>query len=334
MSFPDNVIFFYNKVINKTFGQKYSILEKLLHKFNEEHDPPEILFLGDSTVVRGSYLDDDRRSIPEMLQGLLGKEIKVLSLAKGAYHTGIFYHLINMLNRTLNKPRLIILPINMRSFSPQWHLCPKYQFLSEIEHLKRNYKNNSSNLRCKIKKYRMPFHEIQVEYPMTTFRTVGEFEECLKSKPNEYYLQIERRKQLSIYFYLHKLTSNHPKLESLKDILKLVRKLDIKILLYITPVNYLAAGKNVGKNFHKHFSYNLSILKTMLKNENVLIIDNESFGEEEFRNTFKVCTDFANSLGREYFFHAEFLNEHLNEKGRTFLAEHISGITSNILKNI
>lgn len=316
---------FINRSINdlgdRIFGRKYRILDKIVNELDRSDTCPDILYLGDSTVLRVANEDADKRTIGEMLAGDIKGKAHVLEISHGAYHMEIFFHILNTLNVTRHRPKLIILPINIRSFSPQWHMQPKWQFKEEISLLIRYYSG------CGLKKYYRRLknqndHEsIPVQFPLSDMRTIGEFEKLRLNKNNPNVSQDNRRKELFIYFYLFQIPNNHPRLLKIKDIINLTGNLQSKILFYITPINIQAAIRNVGEEFSHYFSNNIDTVKNFIIKQNGCFLNDKETANHNFKSDSAVCVDYSRSLGSDYFFHSESIDEHLKQKGREFISK-------------
>ena len=241
----------------KIFGRSYDMLDKLVEAFDQQSVCPDILYLGDSTVLRVSNDDEDKRSTSDMLNEYFKGTSRVLGLSHGAYHLDIFYHLLSTLKRMSHRPHFIILPINMRSFSPQWYLRPNWQFGAEIELLVRYYSGHIHTRhyrKHKYRKYQDAYKKTPVHYPLSEIRTIGEFEDIRLSNYSSKVQQERRKRELFIYFYLYPISEGHPLLIKLREIMSLVKVLNCKIISYITPVNIIAARQNVGQEFDRYFS--------------------------------------------------------------------------------
>ena len=82
-------------------------------------DQREIIFFGDSTMGALGRNDRDKRPIGKMLEDRL-KE-KVSMIAGSAYSMEIYHAFCTYLKAHAERlPRWIIIPINLRSFSPVW----------------------------------------------------------------------------------------------------------------------------------------------------------------------------------------------------------------------
>jgi len=308
------------------FGRSYDMLDKLVEAFDQQYTCPDILFLGDSTVLRVSNDDEDTRSTSDMLGGYFKGTSRVLGLSHGAYHLEIFFHLLSTLKRMRHHPHLIILPINLRSFSPQWYLRPNWQFRAEIELLVRYYSDHIHTRhyrKHKYQKYQDAYKKTPVHFPLSEIRTIGEFEEIRLSNYSSKDQQERRKRELFIYFYLYPISEGHPLLVKLREIVSLVKVLNCKIISYITPVNVIAARQSVGKEFDRYFSKNLDVVSGILEKENIHVITGRENFNVDFLHDSAICLDYSQELGSDYFFHEQSIDDHLNQKGRRFISDGI-----------
>ncbi len=322
------------KVIDTILGRRYDILERIAREFDSGDSCPEIAYLGDSTVLRIADEDRDRRSTAEMLATDLSGRARVLELSHGAYHMGIYYHMVSTFRVTRKRPRVVVIPVNMRSFSPQWYLRPSWEFQAEIGLLHRYCSGKGLRLRYRRTEASNGYEQTRVEYPMTSLQTIGEFEKLRLSKPDSPAQQEERRRELFVYFFLHPISEGHPLLVKLTETVGLARALGLKIVFYMTPINTTAALKSVGREFEQHFSRNLQVVKDALTAEKCFLTANgQSEGNDCCDNPI-VCMDLSQSLGSDCFFHDGSIDEHLNERGRRFVSKRIGTIVLRFLQGV
>ena len=86
----------------------------------------DVLYLGDSTLV----LPAGEVTTGEILQELL-PDRHIDQIAHPAYGLDLFYDYVAHMDRHGAWPRTLVLPINLRSFSPAWDMRPAYQFERE-----------------------------------------------------------------------------------------------------------------------------------------------------------------------------------------------------------
>jgi hypothetical protein len=293
--------------------------------FDSDAGCPEILFYGDSVVERISRYDRDRRTLDQMVASLLEPQARLGCVSNSAYHMGVFYQLTRVLEVTKRKPRVLILPINMRSFSPQWDLNPLFQCEDHIETIK-NELNRLQGIDAadvieddpvdRMKKYL----ETDVAYPGTAFTRIRDFVNRIDSIPFWEKDRVARLKQLFIFHYMYPLNDSHPKLRLLRDTLTLIRGLGVDVVSYITPVNYQTAITYVGEPFLPAFNSNLRLIHRLTGSNGPA-----STGDSPMipidGGVFRDCSTWLDS---SYFFNKDNATEHLNEKGRGKLAERIA----------
>jgi hypothetical protein len=284
--------------------------EKIMELYSNS-DCPEILYLSDSVGERISDKDKNKSQFAEILKKRFRKQIHLDYITHTAYQSMIFYYLINILRFTRYKPQYIILPINLRSFSPQWDYNPLWQFDKEIFSIKSylDIKDDyfgSSGI-CEIMHYNKG--DLKVFYPGTELNTLKQFQDLVKLKNGSKNDYIHRKKNIFIYHYLYNLQKEHRKIIYFQRICSLMDKLHVKTFLYFTPINFKAGEKFVGAHFTEKVSKNIEIIKSSIqypKNNNVLLLKDYSF-----------------LLSPDKFFNEANPTEHLNESGRAILADSI-----------
>jgi hypothetical protein len=199
----------------------------------------------------------------------------------------------------------------MRSFSPQWDLNPAWQFNTEVDALK----NYMETREIPILPAASPvsFSEKErnmiLKYPFTELSSFEEFHNLIANDPSTDEEKIYRKKHIFIFHYLHPLVRTHPKLAYLTRIVELCRELDICLLLYITPINYMSGVRHVGSGFIDQMRANAAVIRQ----EVVSFLGNNSVH----------FLDLSEALLSDGFFHADESTEHLNQYGRMWLAEMI-----------
>ena len=293
----------------------YPELAKLVAYYGSRRNTPEVLYLGDSVLERISWSDKDKRTLDRMVAARLTDKMGLLSISHSAYHLKVYYHLLQILKVTDRKPRLVILPINMRSFSPQWNLNPAWQFEDEIDALKKYVETPGSKIPVLPEKAdHVPPTEVErmveVKYPFTELNYLGEFYDLIKDSPSMEDEKRYRKKQIYIFHYLYQLLPVNPRLLFLTKIIELLRELNINLLVYITPINYQGGNRYLGSDFIKLFQENVGVVRDILS----------PFLE---RGTVHFL-DIGQLLSSEYFFNVDEATEHLNQHGREQVAKVIA----------
>ncbi len=105
------IVFQVLRIIFKHKSETQDDLTILLKQFDVRKNSPTVLFLGDSVVERISFYDCDRRPLWKMVQSNLKDKLDVICISHSAYHTKMFYYIINTFRKMRQKPNYVILPI-------------------------------------------------------------------------------------------------------------------------------------------------------------------------------------------------------------------------------
>lgn len=303
------------------FQQERHPSSAFIHLFNTYHtkfNPPRVLLLGDSVAERVSWNDYDDRTLAEFVTINLKDQTDVAAVSYGGFTLNIFYHLVLALEKMKHKPELVVLPINMRNFSPQWDLEPTWQFRPVVEQINRFISNPSLNpfigqfpRETISPEVFNTFDATPVEFSLSPFDRIGQFRLMISAVPTTEEQRRFRLRQIFIFHYTNRLVRDHRKLVALECILKLLRSMKIPFLTYLTPLNVDAGIRLVGDEFVPLLHENVNVVSRLV-------------GEylTDGRSVFK---DWSETMRSNHFFHIDNATEHLNEAGRKNLAKAISG---------
>jgi hypothetical protein len=280
----------------------------------------DILYFGDSTV----RYPRDSQTTPQMLQEYFA-ERTVGEVSHAAYSLDLYLHYIQALVRHTAghdyRPELVIIPINMHSFAPEWDQRPEYQFTEEK--LVLDYGITWSRW------FGRPYSVFGgYDSPITTEQflnttvysdtmvvgNVAEFEAALGNARLEekedrrfvYYQTLPEEGLMAntlIYYYMMPLTAEHRKIQAMLQIVTLLQEQKIGLLFYITPVDTELGDVYLGESFRRRFTANKEVVLTLLAEHNVPVLD-LSYQLEPF-----YFTD----------------TEHLQQDGKRYIAEQLVG---------
>jgi hypothetical protein len=264
----------------------------------------DVLYLGDSTLYRGDYSEPDQRTLPAMLDELL-PELNVAGVYHDAYHLELLEYFCRYAAESPNKPKYIILPINMRSFSDERVKRPEYQFAKEKLFL--------SNRGSFFGTFFRPF---------TTFKAYD-----LQPITQEEYLDIEvfdgaellgtyrelrsfsPEKALPLHLracYRYQLHSDHPHIQALSRIAQLCNDANIKLIVYSTPTDYERGNEVIGEKFYYGIHSNLEEVELALIEQDIELL-NMTF-----------------SLKRESFAHTTYPDAYINADAKLQVARRLA----------
>ena len=294
----------------------YPCLVQLDKKFNQKASSPEILYLGDSVVERTSKTDEDIRSLGDMVVDALSPKLSCVTISHSAYHPLVYYNLVAAVESMTRFPMVVILPINMRCFSPQWDLQPYWQFDEEIQILK-NYQGSAGKkigrLRSR-KQEEIPLREIKtfngtiVNYPLSELDRIGQFVNLIDSRPHEDDKAFQRKREIFIFHYTYPLSSEHRKIFALRETIRLLHRMDVSVFAYLTPINVQAGERFAGSGFKNQLEKNVQIIKDLVKTH--------MWPGMQF-------ADWSSSFDSREFLSEDLATEHLNQSGRQKLSSWI-----------
>jgi len=270
----------------------------------------EVIYFGDSTIAAADQMDKDKRSIAEFLQDDV-TPLKVGRVDHGGYQLDLYLKFYQYIRRGTYHPEFVIVPINMRSFSPGWDMRPGYQFEWEKQILQKGrfmyyllYRPLAVFAHDIKRITNEEFWATPIFNGLGKVGTVKDFEAIdYASKTREVALQ------KTIYDYMFSLSSAHRKLQSLSVLIN-DKSPQTKLIFYITPVNY-EKGENYFQGIFKNrLAENVEVVKKMVQGGAIFLDLSTALPEKIFVG------------GKE----APFLDEHLNEEGRRFVAQSLAEI--------
>jgi hypothetical protein len=274
-------------------------------------DGIDIINFGDS-VLRDVHPDDvDKRYIPDMLQSLL-LDYRLASVDHFAYHPDIYADFCEYIARQKSRPQLVIVPVNMRSFSPTWDLRPRYHFIKEKQILACD--------RPVLEAFAKPLFVLKAfdlqpiiypEYINTPVYYDGEQVGICRDYDNPDYKEYsdEHIKNKILYRYMLPLSAEHRKVMSLARIARVLKQNGVKVIFYATPIDHQACKEHWGDEFTRHYNENIEVVRKALQQNGAELLD------------------LSCELAHEDFNWNLYPNEHMKEQGRmlvsTKLAERI-----------
>lgn len=295
-------------------GEGFTALRELQRHFDRTPAPP-VLYFGDSVVERISRDDADRRTLGELVVERMGGAEHCTCISHSAYHPAMFAALLRAVQRVQSQPRLVILPVNMRCFSPQWDHRPAYQFTKEISAIERFIADPSAPQETvepmvESREDLAAYDSISVRYPSSALSRIGDFRRIVESTPQTESERAYRLEQIFKFHYTHALTPGHRKLRALLACCESIRDMNARALLYITPINYQAGSRYAGPTFLPEYQRSVAVL-----------LDALARYEREGQVT---VVDWSTLLESRYFVQPDIANEHLNYSGRMRLANEIA----------
>jgi hypothetical protein len=296
---------------------KRSIPEMIPRISEAAQDGLDVVYMGDSCVIDIAPDDVDRRNLAEMLNQRLPQS-RVESVAHYAYHGELFEGIGHVLAEGSAPPKVVVVPINMRSFSLIWDQRPEFQF----PRVKFLLEHRSPWARITLKplivfRYidttpvtQREFEAMPVYVAMEKQGTVRDYDYPLGEHAHEDYFQ----KQF-LYTYAYPLDKKHRKLQGLLQTIRILREAGIAPVVYITPLDYQSAVRYSGVLLDEQLNKNIQLVLEVFREEGVEVID------------------LSRALDPEAFCYDQYVHEHLDQRGRLLVVEKVAKAVGQILEN-
>lgn len=275
----------------------------------------DVIYFGDSIIKTIDVSDRDTSSIVQMI-AKLSSTPSVGVLSHGSYHPGIYEPYLDYISRQVHKPKAVIIPVNLASFSPALDAQPAYQFEKEKFLLTSRTPFAGSFFRplaifgvidantISWEKY----WESPVFYKEKQVGVVRDFIDPKKLSS----ATPANIRDIYIYRYMYDLHSDHRKLLSLRNAINIAHKAGISVYVYITPVNYVGGDVYVGHDFSPQIERNADIVCAVVKLEDA------------------PCLNLSLKIDDSHFYPStldvpDFPSEHLKQAGRAFVAGEVYG---------
>lgn len=295
--------------------QKDIFAEAIITTFNAR--PCDVLYFGDSTLRFSGDRDKDKTGIDEFFRARSART--VCTIASPGFSGLLFSQYVRLLEKTRHRPRVVIIPINLRGFSDSGVKRPSIMFP-----LRQVYIRYRASGRFEWKDY-LAYRFLGREdalteawYRLPVFSggvNLGTNREVLQaSRINEVIdYEPEREalyaRQLALkfrYHYLMDLRADNVMLASLRDTATTLEKMGIRVLFYATPINMQDGVKYVGREFEEQVSASFRLIFRQLNTANASVLDLHAL------------------LPAERFVHKKDVFEHLDTEGRRIVGERVA----------
>jgi hypothetical protein len=277
----------------------------------------DVLYFGDSTLI----LPVGEVTTGEILQEFL-PDRRIGQVAHPAYSLDLFYDYVVYMDRHGEWPDTLVMPVNMRSFSPAWDMRPSYQFEKERKILAMGLSSARLFLRpLEIFGFFQPsisqqaFLDTPVYDGNVLVGRVRDFEtlavdEVVQGKTKNAYREVKLEDQKTAqpvltYHYMFNLEPDHRKLDAMIAVAELAAARGVNVIFYITPVNVEQGERFLGQPFSERFTHNIRVVQSRF---DAASLDNVTL------------LDLAFDLPSYDFIDLE----HLTETGKEYIAEQIT----------
>jgi len=279
------------------------VTQHLMVKYNLA--AAKVGFLGDSTLRAHSACESDTDGIDDLLAVDTGWPVTTIA---SAGHTPTQWSVLaGLFDHTRNKPKVVVFPINLRSYSTGWSANPAWQFGAQMQYIKILSGDLTAIPRFV---YDSVFDDVKAdtEVMMDTeisamgrrFGSMAELAqrsegvplnlEC-QDNPSQY---DDAMKAKFIMNYMHDLTADHPLLRSLEKLVDTLSSQGIRVVTYLVPINVVDGNARVGPEFVQVIRQNRAIITAVLERKKVPYIDlTELSPSEDFADKGCACEHLA-----------------------------------------
>ena len=248
--------------------------------------------------------------MPGLLQRIL-PAARVAKITHASYQSDVYAAYAEYIVRKGYHPKFVIIPINLRSFSPEWDRQPLWQF--EKEKLTLAMKDTFW-----MKFYQplavLKFFEPRINrfaYEQTDVFDGGQRIGKVHDFDNAAYKDVspEHMKDKLRFRYMGQIAPDHRKIKSLEHAAAVLKAGGIAPIFYITPVDYQTIEKNLGPQSVEQIVANVNVINAALSAKGVDVVDlSRTLPSSEFSWP-------EDGEGPHY------PNEHLRLRGRMFVVK-------------
>lgn len=266
----------------------------------------DVVLFGDSTLNSIAKDDRDRKTIPV----LLGERIpyKIQLVQHGGFDATVYVRYVKYLVENNLRPRALVIPINLRSFSPQWDLNPSYEFVKTPFIL--NHRILGPSYFVPVSIFTQLFRSTRTEAWLNTpVYDAGVPAGTVRAYQGDRFKTVDAgttRKKIT-YQYRYRLTEGDRRLAKIAEIIELCQRSRIAVLFYLTPVD-------------------VEFCDAAYPGTRAIVRENAHLVTAFIRSRNSEAADLSEAFPSKYFGWKDDLypNEHLNDKGRAFLADFLA----------
>jgi len=274
----------------------------------------DVVYFGDSSVTWAAADDPSKATIPQILGRFL-PDVEIGDISHASFDMRMFAAYAQYFARMDYTPAWIIIPVNIRSFSPEW--CMKTSSLAEEMKTVLALKGGpwmsflKPVLVFKMKEEERSQFGYQHRKVRVGSRVIGRMQDFVGDDYKDFTTD-KLVKKLMLRF-MFTLTSDNPNMRALRETVAILKQRKTRVLFYMTPVDYQTGQRYLGEEFAEQLNKNIHAVISYLKQENMPVID------------------FSRALPTEIFsWHQDpsslYTNEHLRLKGRVFVAQALAKI--------
>lgn len=239
-----------------------------------------VVYLGDSSVFTSSRSDRDRRTMVEYTAEILGEPVTDASHA--AHNPMVYRAMAAALARFPGDTRLLVVPINLRSFSEPWLSHPGFLFTRRQAFF--GWLGGHGSLSDTVTAWREDEEQLMVAWrdqivhdDQYRLGRIGDILEQINNvPPPEQRTEALRRKLTGLRFaynYGGQITRDHRMFRYIDEMMSALDGSGIQVLFYLTPLNYGDIQQYAGLRLTKRVVAGAATVRDYFKRRGWPLID-------------------------------------------------------------
>jgi hypothetical protein len=258
----------------------YLYFEKPFPKFNKMlaaavKNDMDIAYMADSTTFHVLAEDDNQANTVEMLQRYY-PDISISAFLHPAFDLNMYEHILDYIIRHTSC-EVVIMPVNLRSFSSYWDRNPMYEFRNEKIVMRYGdkgwfrtfYKPLAVFKAFQPQKKEHHYKNAKVYRGQEVVGRIRDFDLAYATTEDKKDFFAEK----FMVFYMYPLSEEHRKIQALAAIKRKAQQHGVKILFYITPIDYQKGEEYAGPDFGTQVEANVQFLLRFARQHNILLLD-------------------------------------------------------------
>ena len=297
-------------------------LATIAEAFDGSNPPPEVLVLGDSSDLFVSRFDLSRRPLLRMTVQRLAPR-RTCVLAHFGWHFGVLKALLQAVASMPTQPCVVVLPMNLRQFSPQWAENPNFQFRELMAAASAFAADPTAGVplvppfprgdltrggAADPREWER-FRAVRVACKWRSEDTIGEYLDMIATSPADAAARHERLRDVFAFHWLP--GDNVERLAWLAEAVQVADGFGARIVGHMSPINYEAGRRFVGPSFDDLIAGRVDAARRVCE---------DSVGDSGHLTV----DDLTHLLPSDRFFYPADPTEHYDEIGRARVANRIA----------
>ncbi|MBV8693785.1 MAG: hypothetical protein JOY57_19205 [Actinobacteria bacterium] len=283
--------------------------------------PLDVVVLGDSSWIWTARQDLDHRDLSAMFDAQLPPAVTRHHIRGGGYHPGLHaVYLQALVDSGRPLPPVVVGPVNVRTFGPQWTYHPDYRFDTALARIRRAARSRHPRLvwtpvapppRSDLTTTGAILHRSM----FGPTRTLAEYRRLVGNTARDQETKAtgaaytERKRMIFEYHYGAAADRTSERLAQLGALGRVVRDAGSVLVAYSSPINIEGGVELLGPTFRSHILGQVAMAREAL--------------EQTCGNAIR-WIDAVDALPASAFFHRYEASEHLAEEGRRWLSDKLA----------